>query len=120
MTLARLFHAAWPAWDLRCAFFPFVFIYPAQAAVFHAGWHDTRSLVFAGRTVMAFWSTLDLVLVYVIASRVWKREAVGVLAAVVLAAARLHVVAGKTMCHGLPLPDTGSTPSVTANASINM
>ena len=93
MTLGRLFGAPWPVWDLRCAFYPMVFVYPVQAAVFKTGWHDVTALVFAARAMLAVWSTVDIIMVYAIGARLWTTP-VGAYAAVFLACAKLGLIAG--------------------------
>jgi Alg9-like mannosyltransferase family len=93
MTLGRLFGVAWPVWDLRCAFYPMVFVYPVQAAVFDAGWHGVTALVLAARVSLALWSTADIVIVYAIGVRLWSAQA-GAFAAVILACAKLGLISG--------------------------
>src|SRR5262249_46160671 len=96
MTIGRLSSMHWPVWDLRCAFYPLGFIYPVQAILKWAGVADVRTLIFGSRIVVALWSTLDIWLTYRIATRVFRSVAIGVLAAVVLAFSKLHVMAGST------------------------
>jgi len=69
MTLGVLFHRAWPVWDLRCAFFPMVFVYPAQAVAFALGASSPETLVLAGRVAVALFSTAAIPLTWLTARR---------------------------------------------------
>jgi len=40
MAISKLFAAGWPAWELRCAFYPLGFIYPVHAVLKWAGVQD--------------------------------------------------------------------------------
>lgn len=53
MTLGVLLRKPWPVWDLRCAFFPMVFIYPAQRVALALGASSSEMLVLAGRMAVA-------------------------------------------------------------------
>jgi hypothetical protein len=96
MTIGSLYRMGWPVWDLRCAFYPMVFIYPAQAFLKWAVAADVRTLVFGSRVVVALWSTLDVWLTYRVAARVFRSMPVGVLAGIILAFSKLQVMAGST------------------------
>jgi hypothetical protein len=93
MTIGRLFGVSWPVWDLRCAFYPMAFVYPVQAGVFNAGWRDVTALVLAARVSLALWSTVDILMVYAIGSRLWSAP-VGAFAAAVLAGSKLGLISG--------------------------
>jgi hypothetical protein len=95
MTFAALFHLDWPIWELRSPFYPMLFIYPVQWAAAQAGFTDTTTLVFAGRAVVAVFSTLTLVLLFVIGRR-WFGLPVAILAVVFLAISSLHVTFGSS------------------------
>lgn len=95
MTFAALFHLDWPIWELRSPFYPMLFIYPVQWAAAQAGFTDTATLVFAGRAVVAVFSTLTLVLLFVIGRR-WFGLPVAILAVVLLGISSLHVTFGSS------------------------
>ncbi len=67
MTLGRLFGESWLVWELRSAFYPMTFIYPVQAALAALGIEDSRTLIVAGRLVVAALSTLALPLLFLAA-----------------------------------------------------
>ena len=90
LTFSQLFHWDWQAWNLRSPFYPMVFIYPVQFILHSASVHDPWILIFAGRIVVIFFSTLSLWLVYRIASRIFSSVPVGVLSLVFLAMSKLH------------------------------
>ena len=93
MTLGHLFGLDWPAWNVRSAFFPMVFIYPVQALLAAVHVTDTPAFVAAGRVVVAVLSTLALPVLY----RIVKREdgiPVALLAVGFLATSRLHIAFG--------------------------
>lgn len=96
MTIAKLLGTAWPVWDLRCAFYPTVFIYPAQAFLKWAGAGEVTTLVFGSRVVVALWSTLDVWLTYRVGARLFRSVPIGLLAAIILAFSKLHVMAGSS------------------------
>jgi hypothetical protein len=96
MTISKLFAAAWPVWNLRCAFYPMIFIYPAQAFLKWAGAGEVQTLVFGSRVVVALWSTLDVWLTYRVGARVFRSVPIGLLAAIILAFSKLHVMAGSS------------------------
>ena len=64
MTLGALLGKPWPVWNLRCAFFPMVFVYPAQRLALSMGWSSPGALVFAGRVPVALLSTAAIPLVW--------------------------------------------------------
>jgi hypothetical protein len=94
MTIAKLYGLSWPVWELRCAFYPLGFIYPAQALLKWAGFGDVQTLIFGSRVIVALWSTLDVWLTYRIAARVFRSAPIGILAALILAFSKLHVMSG--------------------------
>jgi hypothetical protein len=97
MTLSALFGADWPIWELRSPFFPLTFVYPAQWVAHSAGITDSRSLVFAGRAVVALLSTLVIPLTYIAARRVTPTTpAVAVMAAALVTANKLQMSFGST------------------------
>jgi hypothetical protein len=91
MTFARLFQQQWPVWDIRNAFYPMVFIYPAQALLKSLGYQDPQILVFAGRMVVMLFSSLSIYLVYKAAGEITASIHVGLLAAFFFAFSKLHV-----------------------------
>jgi Alg9-like mannosyltransferase family len=95
MTFATLFHLDWPIWELRSPFYPMLFIYPVQWAAAQAGFTDTASLVFVGRAVVAVFSTLTLLLLFVIGRR-WFGLPVAILAVIFLGISSLHVTFGSS------------------------
>ena len=60
MVFATIFGWDWQAWDIRAAFYPMVFIYPAVAAVQKLGIDDTALLVFMGRLPVVAFSGLNI------------------------------------------------------------
>lgn len=91
MVFATIFGWNWQAWDIRSAFYPMVFIYPAVAAAQKLGIDDTALLVFVGRLVVVAFSGLNIWLTYKIARRAFESIPVGVLAALFLAINKLHL-----------------------------
>jgi hypothetical protein len=108
MSLAALFDASWPAWTLRSAFFPLVFVHPAHLAAAAIGVTDPGTLVAAGRTAVALLSTLTVAFVF-IAARRHDGPAAGVIAAFFAATSALLVSFG-----GTELPRPVSAALVTA------
>jgi Alg9-like mannosyltransferase family len=98
MTLGHAFGTNWPVWSLRSAFYPMVFIYPAQAALLGMGISNIETLVLAGRLVVVTLTSLGLVLMYVVARRPYGRST-AILAVTILATSGLHIVFG-----GMELP----------------
>jgi hypothetical protein len=98
MTFSALFRdRGWPIWELRNAFFPMVFIYPAQLLAVGAGFVDPRSLVFAGRASVAFLSTLAIPLTWLAVRRVFPNDrATPLIAAALLTLNKLHMSFGSS------------------------
>jgi hypothetical protein len=69
MSLAALFDAEWPVWQLRSAFFPMLVIYPAQSLAAAFGAVSSEVLVFAGRAAVAIVSTAAIPLTWLAARR---------------------------------------------------
>ena len=95
MSFARLFGWDWSAWNLRSPFYPLGFIYPVQTLLSSTGVDDTRSLVFAGRAVVAILSSFGIILVYWIVRGSLGRPA-AVLAAAFVTFSGLSVSFGST------------------------
>jgi hypothetical protein len=95
MSLAALFGASWPAWSLRSAFFPMVFVHPAHVLAGWMGAMDPATFVAAGRTAVAVLSTLTVPFVFV-AGRRQHGLAVGVIGAFFVATSHLLVSFGGT------------------------
>lgn len=95
MSLGRLLGTGWPAWELRSAFYPMVFVYPVQAAAHAAGVTDVEWLVIAGRVTVATLSSLTVWLLFVVARR-HIGSTVAVAAALLLAYSHLYVTFGAT------------------------
>jgi hypothetical protein len=93
MTLGVLFGVEWPVWDLRSAFYPMTFIYPAQWLATRLGFAETSQLVVAGRLVVVALSTVTVVALYKVAARRVPFP-YAMVAAVALATASLHVEFG--------------------------
>lgn len=97
MTLGALLHQRWPVWDLRCAFFPMTFIYPAQRAAAALGATSPKMLVLSGRTAVALLSTAAIPLVWVAARRVAPADTrVAVLSVLFLAVNKLQMSFGSS------------------------
>ena len=98
MTFSALFRdRGWPIWELRNAFFPMVFIYPAQLLAFAAGFVEPRTLVFAGRASVALLSTLAIPLTWLAARRAFPNDrATPLIAAALLAVNKLHMSFGSS------------------------
>ena len=69
MTLGVLLGKPWPVWDIRCAFFPMTFVYPAQRVAMALGASSTEMLVLAGRVAVALVSTVAIPLTWLAARR---------------------------------------------------
>lgn len=95
MTFRRLFGYQWPIWELRNAFYPLVFVFPAQAVAAQLGVLKTDTLIAIGRIVVLTLSSLSIWLVYRIASHLRDR-ATAILAAVLFASSRLHIWFGSS------------------------
>lgn len=96
MTFAHLFDWDTKAWNLRSPFFPMVFIFPLQAALYALGVYDPFYLIFAGRMVIVLFSALNLYLVFFIASRLFKSKPVGLLSLFFFALNKLHTTMGSS------------------------
>ncbi len=90
MTFARLFQRPWQAWELRSPLYPFLFLYPAQAAALALGLDAPGSLVFAGRLVVVSFSSWNLWLLYRIGAREGGSPGAGLWAFFFLATNQLH------------------------------
>ncbi|MGE5340019.1 MAG: glycosyltransferase family 39 protein [Candidatus Omnitrophota bacterium] len=97
MTLASLFKwQDWKAWDLRNAFYPMFFIYPIQALVFYLGMKDPEILIFSGRLVVIAFSSVNIYLVFRIATHLFKRFSIGLIASFLLAFSQLCMTFGSS------------------------
>jgi hypothetical protein len=94
MTLRALLKTEWPVWELRSAFYPFTFIYPAQAIAYALN-GDVHHLVVAGRMVVVLLSTAAVWLTW-IAARGIVGEGTAALAAAIVAFSRLHLTYGSS------------------------
>jgi len=98
MTLAALLSwDDWQAWNLRCAFYPMAFIYPAQAIFHSLGVREEALLVFSGRTVVVLFSLLGVVLVYKTAKAIYGSLPVGICAVSLYAASHLDINFGSSV-----------------------
>lgn len=113
MTLASLFGWHWAAWNIRCAFYPMVFIYPVQALAVGVGVRDVGLLVFAGRMVAVAFSAAVLALTYRVGRQLAGSHAIGLIAVVLLAICKLHVTFASS-----ELPRTVAGAFVLAAASV--
>lgn len=96
MTFAHLFDWDTKAWNLRSPFFPMVFIFPLQAALYALGVYDPFYLIFAGRMIIVLFSLVNLYLVFIIASRLFKSKSVGLLSLLFFALNKLHTTMGSS------------------------
>jgi hypothetical protein len=96
MTLSALQGRDLAVWDVRSAFYPMSFVFPAQWLLHSLGISDPWPLVFAGRVIVIGFSLLNIWLTYRVGQRWFGRPAPGVLAAALLAVCRLHVKLGST------------------------
>ena len=69
ISMGALYGQHWPVWELRSAFFPMVFIYPAQRAAFALGAAAPEALVLSGRLVVALLSTAVIPLTWLAVRR---------------------------------------------------
>jgi hypothetical protein len=111
MTLGLIFHRDWPVWNLRSPIFPVGFIYPVQWTLAQLGVSETTPLVLAARSVVALFSTANVVLLWSVTRRQWHSTPVAVIAAALLAFSGLHVQFGSS-----ELPRTVATTFVLAAA----
>jgi len=96
MALKALRHTSWPIWDLRNAFFPIGFIYPAQRALSEAGMVSVPTLVFGGRLAVAILSSLTIWALWEVSRRTlggWGWPAV---TAIAFAAAKMSIAFGSS------------------------
>ena len=97
MSIGALWHAGWPAWDLRNAFFPLGVVYPMQRLFAVIGLDGPATLVFAGRMSVAIISSLAIPLVWRAGLRLMPAApGWAVVAAVLLATSQLHVAFGSS------------------------
>jgi 4-amino-4-deoxy-L-arabinose transferase and related glycosyltransferases of PMT family len=97
MTLGALLHQRWSVWDLRCAFFPMTFIYPAQRAAAVLGATSPQVLVLSGRVAVALLSTAAIPLVWWAARRLAPADSrVAVLSVLFLAVNKLQMSFGSS------------------------
>ena len=97
MTLGALLGKPWPVWNLRCAFFPMTFVYPAQWLAMQVGWSSTEGLVLAGRTAVALVSTAAVPLVRYVARQLSPDEPdLGAVAVFLLAINKLQMSFGSS------------------------
>jgi hypothetical protein len=100
MTFSALRHADWGVWNLRSPVYPLTFIYPIQYALITLGLDDPGTLIAAGRLFIVAMSLLNVWLAYRLGVRLFDSPAVGLLAAGLLATARLAVRLGSTELPG--------------------
>jgi len=93
MTLRVLWERPGLGWELRNAFYPLVFIMPAQWLV----GHDPAGAVLAGRLVVALYGAAGVLLLAVVARRLGASPTVVVLAAALLAISKLAVILGSSV-----------------------
>lgn len=97
MSLAFLFGVKWPVWELRSAFFPMLFVYPAQRLAAALGADTPEALVFSGRAAVAILSTLSIPLTWLAARRLVPDDRrVAALAVLFLAINKLHISFGSS------------------------
>lgn len=104
MVFAAVFDWDWRAWNIRCAFYPMVFLYPAVAMAQKLGVEESALLVYVGRLVVVVFSGVNIWLAFKVASRAFASVPVGILAALFLALNKLHASFATTV-----LPRTVST-----------
>lgn len=97
MTIGALLGRHWPVWELRSAFFPMTFIYPAQWIAYAAGAANVEALVLAGRVVVAVVSTAAIPLTWIAARRLAPESPlVAAYAVLFLALNKLHMSFGSS------------------------
>lgn len=97
MTLGALLHQQWPIWDLRCAFFPMTFVYPAQRVAAGMGATSPEALVLSGRVAVALLSTAAIPLMWWTARRLAPGDSrLAVLAVLFLAINKLQMSFGSS------------------------
>ena len=93
MTLGPIVGRPWPVWELRNAFYPMCFIWPAQRLAWASGVQSPEGLVFAGRLVVAALSTLVIPMTWIAARRLWPDDVRIAAGAVVFVAVNKLMVA---------------------------
>lgn len=97
MSIGMLLGKRWSVWELRSAFFPLTFVYPAQWLAQAAGADGPDALVLAGRTSVAFLSSAAIPLTWVAARRVTPKEPqIANLAVIFLAVNKLFISFGSS------------------------
>ena len=97
ISMGALYGQHWPVWELRSAFFPMLFIYPAQRAAFALGATTPETLVLAGRLVVALLSTAVIPLTWLAARRLAPSDnRLAVLAVLFVAISKLLVSFGSS------------------------
>ena len=97
MTLGVLLRKPWPVWDLRCAFFPMCFIYPAQRTALALGWTSPEMLVLSGRVAVALISSAAIPLTWWTARRLAPHdERLAVVSVLLLAINKLQMSFGSS------------------------
>jgi hypothetical protein len=97
MSMGALFDRDWPVWTLRNAFFPMLFIFPAQHIVVVLGGVTPEALVLAGRAVVAVLSTAAIPLTWLAARRLVPADpSVAALATALFALNKLHISFGSS------------------------
>jgi hypothetical protein len=94
MTLGVALGREWPIWDLRNAFFPMVFLYPAQRLLVACGLSDVFWLVAAGRLVIACIAGANIWLVYRVGLNLFDAPRTALIAAVLFASNHLQMAFG--------------------------
>jgi hypothetical protein len=115
MTLGTALGYRWPVWDLRSAFFPMVFIYPAQKLLIALGVSDIFTLVLAGRLVVTAIAALNIVLVYHVGVRLFGARGKALIAAILFALNHLHMAYG-----GAELPRVVATAFIVAAFGVSL
>jgi hypothetical protein len=97
LTLGILLRKAWPVWNLRCAFFPMVFVYPSQWLALALGRTSPEALVFAGRVPVALVSSTAIPLLWITARRLEPSESrLAVIAVLLFAINKLQMSFGSS------------------------
>ena len=97
MTLGVLLHKQWSVWDLRCAFFPMLFVYPAQRVAMALGAASPEALVLSGRAAVALFSTASIALTWWTARRLSPADTrLAVVAVLLLAVNKLQMSFGSS------------------------
>ncbi|MBA2304611.1 MAG: hypothetical protein H0W08_18540, partial [Acidobacteria bacterium] len=97
MSMGVLLGTHWSVWDLRSAFFPMVFIYPAQRVALAFGGSGPDTLVLAGRVMVAFISTAVIPLTWLAARRLAPADPrLAALAVLFVTLNKLHISFGSS------------------------